>query len=92
VLDLDLDSVLRWASRTGIGIMSAQALMESRDVLNMLIDEIGRVNQVLAAKEIPKIDAFGLSPRRFELGRELSPTWTIRRRNVLQTKKRTDLQ
>jgi long-chain acyl-CoA synthetase len=92
VLYLDLDSVLLWASRTGIRIMSAQALMESEDVLKMLIDEISRVNQVLAAKAIPKIDAFELSSRKFALGRELSPAWTVRRRNVLRAEKRTDLQ
>ena len=92
VLDLDTDSVLRWASRTGIGIMSAQALMESEIVLNMLTDEIAGVNQVLAAKAIPRIDSFGLSPRKFALGRELSPTWAVRRRNVLQAEKQADLR
>jgi long-chain acyl-CoA synthetase len=92
VLDLDPESVLRWATRSGIGIMSAQALMESADVLNMLTDEIGRVNRALAAKAIPKVDTFALSPRRFALGRELSPTWAIRRRNVSWPEKQTDLQ
>jgi long-chain acyl-CoA synthetase len=82
VLDVDFESVARWANSTGISFRTPAALRESEDVLRMLDQEVTAVNAHLVSSGLPRITAVSLSQRPFAVGRELAPTWAVRRDRV----------
>lgn len=79
LLDVDFESVAKWANWTGISFRTPAALRESEDVLRMIDQEVTAVNAHLVSSGLPRITAVSLSPTPFAVGRELAPTWSVRR-------------
>jgi long-chain acyl-CoA synthetase len=82
VLDLDFEFVARWANVVGLAFRTPAALRESDDVLGMVASEVHAANQRLASRGMPAVASFAIASRPFVVGRELSPSWSVRRPRV----------
>ena len=82
LIDLNLDTVVRWGSSVALSYSTPASLRASHEVLALISDEVARVNTWLVRNELPAITSIAISPVAFAVGRELSPTYDVRLRRI----------
>jgi hypothetical protein len=82
VIDLNVDSVVRWGSSVSLSYSTPASLRESPDVLALIAAEVAAVNEVLVRRQLPAVTAIAISREPFAVGRELSPTYDVRARQI----------
>jgi len=83
LVDLDIESVARWASAEKVSYRSPSALRDSDEVRELIRAEVAATNEKLAERGLPPVTQAVPSSDRFAIGREVGPTWSPRRRPSL---------
>ncbi len=83
LIQVDLDATMDWASRQGLGATHFEDLASRQPVVDLIGQEIARVNDKLARVE--QVRAFRLLPRELHQDNgELTATQKVRRRAVVE--------
>lgn len=78
LLEIDLRNLASWASRRGMSYSTPSALLDEEEVLAHLATEVATANEVLAQRSDPPIAAHRVVPRGFTVGRDVTPSGSVR--------------